>query len=136
MLSWFKDVLWLICNAQKIRTRLDAQEEALLSLSKSVRQDFCGLQSAIRTNANAIANAQKVLRAHTTVSADLNVGRGENMVVLVGRWKNNDYVEILPMPSDAFPDIVEHMRHLAKTYSVHRIDAPQHMRAAFLRDTF
>lgn len=75
------------------------------------------------------------LRAVITLNADIAGRPGpENYAVMIGRFRNHDYVRIHPLGHHDFGDMIKHLQGLNRTGRVGRIDAPVHMEAAIKRD--
>lgn len=76
-----------------------------------------------------IASAERFIRERTEVNADVSVHpKNANKIVVIGRYKNHDYVEIFSMYGDSFAGLVGILRDMARFHEVNRVDCPHHMK--------
>lgn len=76
-----------------------------------------------------IASAERFIRERTEVNVDLSVNpKDANTVVVIGRYKTRDYVEIFSMHGDNFAKLVGTLKEMSRYYEVNRVDCPHHMR--------
>lgn len=81
-----------------------------------------------------LSRVESRLRDQTTVAADVGY-RQSNYVILVGRYRNNDYVQTFELKPEDFNSVVNALVHLHRTEgSVRVLDAPPVLRAVFNRE--
>jgi len=79
-----------------------------------------------------IAEARDFIRDRTTISADMAYSRhGISQVVVIGRYRSADYVEIFTLGEQELSEIIEHLKSMRKFGKFDRIDAPRGVRAVF-----
>ena len=86
------------------------------------------LQSSLDEVVHLVQQTKHTLDRHTLAGIDVNPCGG-HQVVLVGRYKGNDYVEIFSLPEKDFTGVVDHMRYLKKQFGRFYRDVPVTMRA-------
>lgn len=123
MIKWFKK---LFCIVKYYNVERDL-------MNKSINE---ARENAIEAHAISIA-AREFIKRNTQLHADISPYRRDgNFIILIGRYKNNDYVEIIPLKSDAFKELVKECRYYAELSRSGHIDSPQPMREAIKRDLF
>ena len=80
-----------------------------------------------------IAQAEQVIRDRTDVHADVHY-KSENQIIVVGRYKNRDYVQTYSVCSGDFHALIQQLRDMERYGHISRIDAPPAMRAVFEHD--
>lgn len=86
--------------------------------------------------ASRVAALEQVLRDRTEVSADVSLnGRDSNTVIVAGRYRNNDYVNIFTIRGEDFSGLIERLRELERYGAVRRLDAPLLFRATWKRES-
>lgn len=75
-----------------------------------------------------------VLRDRTDVAVDVRL-REPNYVIVVGRYKNVDYIQTYSVASDELCDLVGMLKKMERHARVRVVDAPPQMRAVFNRGT-
>lgn len=71
----------------------------------------------------------------TSVNFDIHQRQGSN-VVMVGRYRNHDYVEIHTMSDETFSDLVKMFTEYRKQGRIDRIDTAPHIKAVFEREKY
>lgn len=88
----------------------------------------------IDTTNQRITGVEQRMVACTTVSADISASiRDRSQVVLIGRYRNQDYVEIVDLGPGEFSDIVERVRAIRRHGREGRFDVPHGARYVFDR---
>jgi hypothetical protein len=96
MITWFKKLLGIV-------RRYDA--------------DFQGLRTSI-------AEARQFIQDRTSIHADVSPYRGYNQIIVVGRYKRNDYVEVFDVQDQDFSGLIDMLREMQKYGQVRRVDGP------------
>ena len=107
-------------------------------LLRIVREFDAALQQ-VRSEAQKANDCSKtaldLIRANTTVHLDLSPGRHDpDVVIMVGRYQNKDYVQVFSLPPSDFTGLLDHLRSLSRQGVFGRIDAPAAFRAVIDRD--
>lgn len=117
-MTWVKKWLtkWLGINDQQVSLR--SQQEEIKQLRYALKF------------ANEESNDLKtLLKRHTVAGTDVRPNGG-SFVVLIGRYRNNDYVECFQMPREQeFGYFVEQCRRIKRDNGRFLVDAPVSMRS-------
>ncbi|QZI90048.1 hypothetical protein MYOV057v1_p0133 [Vibrio phage 184E37.1] len=90
------------------------------------RQD--GLQGSLRYNIEEILEVKNFVKEVTTVSADIQYKHSQgSTIVVTGRYRNNDYVNIFTVEHKDMNYIVDFLRDKERTMSRGYYDTPLHM---------
>lgn len=100
----------------------------MISWLKKLIRIVGGYDEALRNAHQRISSLEKLVRDQTTISADIGPNISGNYVIVVGRYKNNDYVETFLFNSDSLAEIIEQLKHMRKYGRVDRVDCPPTMR--------
>jgi hypothetical protein len=115
MIKWLKNLFYIVKNYSYDQKRtielLRVQREKMVALDKLIKE---------RTN----------------ISADIGYLKGANYVILVGHYKNRDYINVFDLNGKTFAEIVEQFRAMTKHGNVLRVDAPAPFKAVLERDGF
>lgn len=79
-----------------------------------------------------ITKLKDLIRARTDIAVNADYD-GRNYIVVVGKYKNHNYVEIFQTRTKELEGLIDHLRAQAKHGIVRTVDAPPPMRAAFDR---
>lgn len=82
-----------------------------------------------------IAEIRNIMIERTNIAVDLRF-RGANHVIVIGRYKNADYIQTYTMDTPEIGTLIDQLRHMERYGSVRRIDAPPNFRAVIERDTW
>lgn len=84
-----------------------------------------------------ITQYMNTVRELTTINVDVHTyNKSPCNVVMVGRYRNTDYVEIFSVRPDDFSNFIEMFRDWRKQGRIDRIDCPPQMKAVFEREKF
>ena len=90
-------------------------------------------------NAHArITELEKLMRDRTNIAVDVGF-KSANHVIVVGRYKNADYVQSYSLDTPDLTALIEQLRQMERHGAVKRMDAPPAFRAVFergIRDGF
>lgn len=71
-----------------------------------------------------------LIRDRTEVSVDVGI-KGPYRIVLTGRYRGNDYMEIFDIPDKDFAYVVDMLKGMRKTHEVRVLDGPFQMKGLF-----
>ena len=71
--------------------------------------------SDMKCQLDRIKRAEDFIRENTTVNADIH-HRGLNQIIVIGRYKNQDYVRIYSIDEGDFGFMVQELNRLQKEY--------------------
>lgn len=77
-----------------------------------------------------IRELEEALRANTTVDMDVNYD-GHNTVVVIGKFKNNNYINMYAVYDEDFSSVVNRLNELRNRGNVRVIDCPPSVRHVF-----
>ena len=96
---------------------LEIERDKLLS-------EIASIKSREAENERRIADAVSFIKKATTVSADISpMARDPSMVIVVGRYRNNDYVKVFEVGGD-FSRLVDQLRDMERHCGRGRYDKP------------
>ena len=85
-------------------------------------------------NANSrITELENLVRDRTNIAVDVGF-KSANHVIVVGRYKNADYVQSYTLETPDLNALIDQLRQMERHGAVKRIDAPPQFRAVFERD--
>lgn len=115
MITWFKTLFYIVKN-------YSTDHKRMIELLRVQREKMVALD--------------KLIKERTNISVDIGYLKGANYVVLVGHYKNRDYVNVYDLNGDSFADIVDQLRQMRQHGNIHRVDAPQSFKAVFEPELF
>lgn len=80
----------------------------------------------------SMATLDRIVRDRTDIAADVHV-RGHNHIIVVGRYKNRDYVQAFTVLGDDLPHLIETLKQMERHGVVRTLDAPPQFKAVFER---
>jgi len=106
-------------DVEHLRHRLRAAEENLEALKT-------------HSSLQAIYNQEtrQFIKDKTEVNADIHMqSKPGSTIIVCGRYRNRDYVEVFTVPNDDFVGLIEQLKQMQKYARCRRIDAPFSMKA-------
>ena len=86
--------------------------------------EIASIKSMVAANDRNVADAVSFIKKATTVSADISpMARDPSMVIVVGRYRNNDYVKVFEVGGD-FSRLVDQLRDMERHCGRGRYDKP------------
>ena len=114
MLSWIKELFYVVRNYRMDLRRLEQQTHALR---------------------RRVIDLENQLRLHTTLGVDIGYpSRGDNWCVLVGRLGNRDYVQTFRLDGSSFEEVANQLKWIARRADTHYVDAPPDFKAVMVQD--
>jgi len=105
----------------------------MLKWLKKLKAIVAGYDDGMR-NANArIAEIEKLVRERTNIAVDVGF-KSASHVIVVGRYKNADYVQTYALDTPDLAALIDQLRQMERHGAVRRVDAPPQFRAVFERD--
>lgn len=80
-------------------------------------------------NTQRVIDLEKILRDRTSLNVDIH-HKGLNHVIMVGRYKNTDWIQTYTIDGKDFHHLVDQLKHMQRYGVVDRVDAPPQMSAA------
>ena len=75
-----------------------------------------------------IASLEKVLAERTTIGVDVSF-HNDNHIIVVGRYRNRDYVQTFSVRTEDMRGFIEHLKEMERYGSVKYVDAPPSFKA-------
>lgn len=111
---------------QKIK-RLWGLDEYTDKIVKKMQQDMARMDNRMKDLQRNLDSVEMLIRDRTDVSVDVGV-RGPNTVIVTGKYKGVDYVEVFDVPGDHFGYIVDTLKDMKKHHQIRAIDSPMSMK--------
>lgn len=105
----------------------------MLSWLKKLHRIVDSHDTELRAAHERISQLEKVLRERTNIAVDVGFRNG-NHVIVIGRYKNTDYVQTHSLRDNDVGAIIEQLRMMERYGAVTRVDAPPNIRGAFSRE--
>ncbi|MBK9309165.1 MAG: hypothetical protein IPN12_00190 [Rhodocyclaceae bacterium] len=105
----------------------------MLKWLKKLKAIVAGYDADLRNAHARIAELEKLVRDRTNIAIDVEF-KSASHVIVVGRYKNADYVQTYALDTPDFSALIDRLRDMQRYGQVQRIDAPPIFRAAFERD--
>lgn len=80
--------------------------------------------SRINTLVEEVQASNRMISERTTVHADIHYKSGLDSIIVVGRYRNHDYVRCFNVESKDFHEFIEIFRRIEPRGRVGRIDVP------------
>lgn len=119
IVKWFKNLLYIV--------EFYNREIAQLQLRATLLERTTEVQKA------RIEVLEKLIREHTDIAVDCNY-RGMNVITVIGRYRNKDYVQTFHVAERNIADLIDQLREMERYAMVRRVDAPPVIRALIERD--
>ena len=100
---------------------------------KKLKGIVAGYDADLRNAHARIAELEKLVRDRTNIAVDVGF-RDANHVIVVGRYRNADYVQTYTLNAPDLSSLIADLRQMEKHGIVRRLDAPPVFRAVFEHD--
>ena len=100
--------------------------KTLLRVVANYDQDIAGVR-------RQTLSALRLIKARTQVHADVHFKDTADQIIVVGRYRKHDYIQVFSVINDDFCHLVEQLKDMQKHGTVRRIDAPPQMDVAYFR---
>ncbi|MFZ2982025.1 MAG: hypothetical protein WA085_13415 [Sphingobium sp.] len=105
----------------------------MLKWLKKLKAIVSSYDADIRNAHARISELEKLVRERTNIAVDVGF-KSANHVIVVGRYKNADYVQTYALDTPDLAVMIERLREMERYGKVARIDAPPVFKAVFERD--
>jgi hypothetical protein len=115
-MNWLKDRLKSWLGIDKIKAtlddKIDSNYQSLKKMDDSLYSDLVCLE--------------KQFNKHTRTDVDLGSGHGESYIIISGKWRNKDHVEVIRIDSDEFEQVMQYVKDIRRwdRDRNYRVDAP------------
>lgn len=100
---------------------------------KKLNQIVAAYDTDLRQAHARIAELEKMVKDRTNIAVDVGFS-GANHVIVIGRYKNADYIQTFHMDSNNLACLIDELRDRSRYGHVRRVDAPPEFRAVFHRE--
>lgn len=87
----------------------------------------------LRNIHHAVYGLESILKERTNIAVDVGF-REASHVIVIGRYRGNDYIQSYTLNETDLDGLIRHLREMEKFGNIRRIDAPPMFKAAFKRD--
>jgi len=122
MIKWFKTLFRIVRDYDAV------QNDTNNAFVKAFRQIDGAITDSSMAVDRAIA-AEQVIRERTDVSVDAHYrSPAPSTVIVAGRYRNQDYVQVYGFDHDDFEYLVRHLKDMERHAAIRRIDGPPMIR--------
>jgi hypothetical protein len=100
---------------------------------KKLKSIVASYDADLRKAHARIDELEKLVRDRTNIAVDVGF-KSANHVIVIGRYKNADYIQTYTLDTPNLSTLIERLRHMDRAGVVRRVDAPPQFRAVFERD--
>ena len=100
---------------------------------KLIWTSLLGFQSQVYMLHRRVDELERLVRERTDMVVDAHF-HDTSYIVVMGRYKNRDYVQTFYVPGGDFESLVERLKEMTKFGIVRKVDCPPLMRAVFERE--
>lgn len=115
----------------KVISTKNTVEGKILRLKRNIETiDYIikNYKSDIRCIENRAISLESRLKEVTDIGVDVHY-RDLNSVIVIGRYKNNDYVQCYHVGQDNIASLIDRLKEMERYANVRRIDSPPEFRA-------
>lgn len=105
----------------------------MLKWLKKLRTMVSNYDSDLRKAHTRIAELETLVRDRTNIAVDVGFKTASHVIV-VGRYKDADYVQTYCLDTYDLAVLIDQLRQMERHGAVRRVDAPPQFRAVFGRD--
>lgn len=96
--------------------------------------DNASFNSRLGSVQRSVTDLERLIAKHTTVGASIGpTMKDANYVIVLGRYRGTDYVDVHALHPGNFDHIVHELKSLTKRGEAFIVDAPRGMREVFKR---
>jgi hypothetical protein len=106
--------------------------QRLKAAARAKLRSFLGYDAELLRLVQAQRELDHLVRERTDVHADVDV-RGRSQVVLIGRYRGADYVEVRPVAHEDLARLVDYLNTLTPHARMGRVDVAPQFRAVVAR---
>jgi len=82
-----------------------------------------------------LTQAENLIKDRTDISANVHFhGRNRNQIIVTGRYKSRDYVQVFTLADNDLRYLIEHLREMERFGVVDKVDSIMDMRAVIKRE--
>lgn len=119
ILAWFKNLFYIV--------EFYNREIAQLQLRATVLEKTTEVQKA------RIEVLEAMVRENTDIAVDCG-WRGMNVITVIGRYRNKDYIQTFHVHEQSIGDLIEQLKRMEQYATIRRVDAPPVIRALVDRE--
>lgn len=96
-------------------------------------RNLLGFQGSMYVLHRRIDELERLVRERTDVVVDAHY-HDQSYIVVMGHYKNRDYVQTFHVPGGDFEALIDRMKDMTKFGIIRKVDCPPLMRAVFERE--
>lgn len=129
MIKWFKKLLRIVKHYDDDMQNFT--EKYVISDEILSRHEI-----ELDSHRRNIIEAQQLIKDRTEVHADIHTyNPNDSRIIVIGNYKNTDYIEIFPVGNGQFNNIVDELKHQSKYGNIKRVDALPSIKEFIMHDT-
>lgn len=70
-----------------------------------------------------IDKLERIIKEHTTVGVNIQSKYSDNHIIVIGKYRNHDFVKSYIVPNTEFVNIISTLRDIEKYYNLQYIDS-------------
>ena len=105
----------------------------MLKWLKKLKTIVAGYDTDMRNAHARIAELEKLVRDRTNIAVDVGF-KSASHVIVVGRYKNTDYVQTYTLDMPDLASLIGQLKQMELCGVVRRLDGPPMLRAVFERE--
>lgn len=107
-----------------------------MKLIRRLLRNVLGYDEELIALSRDIATLRKLIKDRTDISYDISyTERDASYAIMVGRYKDRDFVQTVSLGPTDFKHVVEWFRNLERFASVRRVDAPPMFKSVVKRES-
>ena len=100
---------------------------------KKLKQIVLNYDADLKIAHNRISELEKIIKERTNIAVDVGF-RDANHIIVVGRYKNADYVQTYQIKTQEMSRLIDQLRDMQKYGDVKFVDEPPQFKAVFKRE--
>ena len=103
------------------------------SLQSEIESNYKKSSVMINSIDSGLLKLEKQFNKHTRTDIDLNLGRYGSYIIISGKWRNNDHVEVIRIDNDEFDQVMEYVKDIRRWNGQknYRVDVPYEYKGMF-----
>ena len=101
---------------------------AMVRHYKAEQKDLFALGSKVDDQDAKTQELVELIRSRTEINVDVGFRGDPNTVIVLGRYRDGDFIQTYQLRTDSFGQLVDHLREMEEHGHVCRVDAPPQMK--------
>lgn len=78
-----------------------------------------------------IESAEKIIRDRTDINVDINRRKHENQIIVIGKYRNIDYIQTFTVDSRDFSYTIDMLKKMDRYGTLNKVDSAPDIKAVF-----